>query len=196
MITCWSDCQQTLWFSMGQRVTLILLLFSFKDGHDNEGFAENPKADELQVCKPGYIVRIVFYPRKRNPCSTYVISLSRTPESFFPLFNLNEVCICNHYSGRAPRTLHWKGYLMTLGFVVVLADFKTNPTMVSQEVLHHSRCSRSYGFSIVAIVVLIAKLLRTWSAQTGAPWVIELGYLCIQEILVVTKSTVRTYVLM
>ena len=26
---------------------------------------------------------------------------------------------------------------MTLGFVVVLADFKINPTMVSQEVLHH-----------------------------------------------------------
>ena len=80
------------------------------------------------------MVRIVFDPRKRNPCSTYVTPLSRTPESFFPLFNLNEVCICNHYSGRAPRTLHWKGYLMTLGFVVVLADFKTNPTMVSQEV--------------------------------------------------------------
>ena len=33
--------------------SFILLLFSFKDGHDNEGFAENPKADELQVCKPG-----------------------------------------------------------------------------------------------------------------------------------------------
>ena len=26
---------------------------------------------------------------------------------------------------------------MTLGFVVVLPDVKTNPTMVSQEVVHH-----------------------------------------------------------
>ena len=49
-------------------------------------------------------------------------------------------------------------------------------------------------FSIVAAVVLTAELSRASSAHSGAPWLIKLGYLCIQEILVVTKTSVPTSV--
>ena len=38
-----------------------------------------------------------------------------------------------------------------------------------------------------------AGLARARSARSGAPWVRNCGYLGIQEILVLTKSSVRTY---
>ena len=56
--------------------------------------------------------------------------------------------------------------------------------MESKEVFHHDYIflgdSSLYRFSIVATVVLIAELSRAPIARSGAPWVIKLGYLCIE----------------
>ena len=41
---------------------------------------------------------------------------------------------------------------------------------------------------------LNARLLAEFARRNGAPWVRKFGSLCIQEVLVVTKSLVRTYV--
>ena len=41
-------------------------------------------------------------------------------------------------------------------------------------------------------LLLIAELSRARSARRGGPWVRKFGYLCIQEILVLTKSSVRS----
>ena len=41
---------------------------------------------------------------------------------------------------------------------------------------------------------LNARLIAEFARRNGAPWVRKFGSLCIQEVLVATKSLVRTYV--
>ena len=66
---------------------------------------------------------------------------------------------------------------------------------VSRLYRYHSRMQQISQQCHDNVTTIIAQLSRPRRARSGAPWVRKFGYLCIQEILVLTKSSVRrTYV--
>ena len=71
---------------------------------------------------------------------------------------------------------------------------KTRDVVESFSLLLQPLPKRFYDKTELSQGFFTAELWRARSARCGAPWVRKSGYLCIHEILVLTKSSLRTYV--